>query len=99
MTDSLFDYRDGTLILSRWFSIPVPESPRSSPVSRRIKFLKKGSSMNFKNQRGAGIVEYAMLIALLAIIALAALKGFGEQLGLTFSEITSSVEEASTNPG
>ena len=48
--------------------------------------------MKSKAQRGAGIVEYLLLMALILIISLAALKGFGEQLGLTFSEISSAVD-------
>jgi Flp pilus assembly pilin Flp len=44
-----------------------------------------------KAQRGQGIVEYALIFALIVIVGLALLLIFGPQLGDAFSKITSSL--------
>ncbi len=40
-----------------------------------------------KRQRGASMVEYALLVALIAIIAIAAVQILGERVSENFSEI------------
>ena len=42
-------------------------------------------------ERGAGMVEYGMLVGLIAIIALVAVQAFGGGVSSQFSTITSSV--------
>jgi pilus assembly protein Flp/PilA len=42
-------------------------------------------------ERGASMVEYGLLIALIAIIAMVAIKAFGTGVSSQFSSITSSV--------
>jgi Flp pilus assembly pilin Flp len=42
-------------------------------------------------ERGAGLVEYGMLLGLIAIIALVAVQAFGGGVSSQFSRITSSV--------
>lgn len=51
-----------------------------------------------RGERGASMVEYALLVALISLIALAALVGFGNELGVEFSEINSEVDRVSPNP-
>ena len=45
-----------------------------------------------KTERGASMVEYALLLALIAIVAIAALTVLGEQVSENFSEIESNLE-------
>ena len=42
-------------------------------------------------ERGASMVEYGLLLGLIAIIALVAVKAFGSGVSSQFSSITSSV--------
>jgi pilus assembly protein Flp/PilA len=48
-------------------------------------------------QRGQGMVEYALVIAVVAIVAIIGLAFLGKQLGSTFSNITESLNLP--NPG
>jgi len=43
------------------------------------------------DQRGAGMVEYGLLLGLIAIIAMVAVKAFGAGVSQQFSTITSTV--------
>ena len=43
------------------------------------------------SERGASMVEYGLLLALIAIIALVAVKAFGSGVSSQFSSITSAV--------
>ncbi|MCO8126643.1 Flp family type IVb pilin [Acidimicrobiia bacterium EGI L10123] len=42
--------------------------------------------------RGASLVEYALLVALIAVVCIAAVTYFGTQTDDTFSRVSSSVE-------
>ena len=42
-------------------------------------------------ERGAGMVEYGLLLGLVAIIAMVAVKAFGSGVSSQFSSITSAV--------
>lgn len=44
------------------------------------------------SDRGASMVEYALLLALLAVVAVVAVTAFGDGLGSEFSDIGSSVQ-------
>ena len=46
-----------------------------------------------QSERGAGLVEYGLLLGLIAIIALVAVKAFGLGVSSQFSTITSSVSQ------
>jgi len=43
------------------------------------------------SERGASMVEYGLLLALIAIVALVAVKAFGSGVSSQFSTITSTV--------
>ena len=47
-----------------------------------------------RGEKGASMVEYALLIALIAIVALVAVAAAGGQLSETFSEVSSALEDA-----
>jgi Flp pilus assembly pilin Flp len=42
-------------------------------------------------ERGAGLVEYGLLLMLIAVVALVAVKAFGQGVSTQFSTITSTV--------
>ncbi|HCC06940.1 MAG TPA: hypothetical protein DEP72_02060 [Clostridiales bacterium] len=43
------------------------------------------------DERGQGMVEYALVIAFVAIVVLGAVTLFGDQLGVLFTNITSAI--------
>lgn len=45
-------------------------------------------------ERGASMVEYSLLVVLIALVALVAVELAGDELSLTYSEIASEVREA-----
>ena len=44
-----------------------------------------------KKERGQGLVEYSLLILLIALVVIVALTVFGEQISSTFSKIVNNV--------
>jgi pilus assembly protein Flp/PilA len=46
-----------------------------------------------RDESGASMVEYALLVILIAIVALVAVALAGEELSVTYSEIASSVAQ------
>ena len=48
---------------------------------------------SFKDERGASMVEYALLVVLIAIIAILAITFAGNQVSETFSEIGSALNK------
>lgn len=48
--------------------------------------------MTARPERGASLVEYALLVALIAVACFIAVTYFGDETGDTFSRIGSSVE-------
>lgn len=49
--------------------------------------MKKMMNWMLKEESGQGMVEYGLIIALVAIIAMAGLTGIGQNLLLRFQEI------------
>jgi pilus assembly protein Flp/PilA len=45
----------------------------------------------FKKEKGQGLVEYALILVLVAIVVIAALMVLGPMIGNTFSKINSSL--------
>ena len=48
---------------------------------------------SFKDERGASMVEYALLVVLIAIIAIVAISFAGDQVSSTFSEIANELNQ------
>ena len=46
-----------------------------------------------KDERGAAMVEYALLLALIAIVAIAALSALGDTVSANFSNIDSALND------
>jgi Flp pilus assembly pilin Flp len=47
-----------------------------------------------RNESGASLVEYALLLVLIAMVCLAAVQFFGSSVGTNFSQTGSSIERA-----
>ena len=47
-----------------------------------------------KTERGASMLEYALLAALIAVVCIAAITALGRQASTSFSAVTSSITEA-----
>ena len=60
----------------------------------QYNFLASWMKAQAKTERGAAMVEYALLVALIAIVAIAALQVLGQQVSENFSEIDSSLDGA-----
>jgi len=60
----------------------------------QFNFLNTWLKAHAKTERGAAMVEYALLVALIAIVAIAALRILGQQVSENFSEIDSELDSA-----
>jgi pilus assembly protein Flp/PilA len=54
-------------------------------------------SNKLKNQKGQGMVEYALIVALIAIVAIAALTPLGNAIRSAFNGIQTSFDGAASN--
>jgi pilus assembly protein Flp/PilA len=45
-----------------------------------------------KNSKGATAIEYGLIAALIAVAAIAAMQGLGNQLKLTFGNVTANMK-------
>ena len=62
-------------------------------------WTKAADYLRFKgNERGASMVEYALLVVLIAIIAIVAIRLAGNQVASTFDTIASSLGAGSSAP-
>jgi pilus assembly protein Flp/PilA len=52
-----------------------------------------------KNQKGQGLVEYALILVLVAIVVIAALMILGPIIGNVFSKVNSSLSNVSAGSG
>jgi len=53
------------------------------------KFLKL-----IKNDKGATAIEYGLIAALIAVAAIAAMGNIGDQLGSTFNDVATELDDA-----
>ena len=60
----------------------------------QYNFLTTWLKAHTKSDRGAAMVEYALLVALIAIVAIAALQVLGGQVTSNFDNISSSLSDA-----
>ena len=49
----------------------------------------------FRSKKGQGMVEYALILVLIAIVSIALLSGLGKQVNTTFSKVNSAMVAAS----
>ncbi len=48
----------------------------------------------FKNKKGATAIEYGLIAALIAVAAIAAMQGLGNNLKATFNNVASNMKSA-----
>lgn len=56
-----------------------------------IRNEEKATKKNAKNERGASLVEYALLVALIAVAAIAGIRALGESVSTSFSTVNSEI--------
>ena len=66
-----------------------PEPKEKPDVITQFNFLGAWLKAHTKSERGAAMVEYALLLALIAIVAIAALRLLGGTVSNEFSSINS----------
>jgi pilus assembly protein Flp/PilA len=85
----------------------VPATPQGAPAPARSEpLIQQGDSKAMEGiltvmiawfrarlgmERGASLVEYGLLLGLIAIIAIVAVKAFGQGVSTQFNNITASV--------
>ena len=62
------------------------------------QFLNAWLKAQAKTDRGAAMVEYALLLALIAIIAIAALRLLGERVSTNFDNIEGELTDTGGTP-
>lgn len=60
-------------------------------MNTTYQFLSAWITSRIDDERGASLVEYALLIALIAVVCLAAVTALGETASEKFSEVDSSL--------
>ena len=74
---------------------------RASEVALKMinasKFLKQFQKQN--NEEGQGLVEYALILFLVAVVVIAILILLGPQIGSVFSAVTKGFQPATPVPG
>ena len=64
------------------------------PANVNLHLLHARQRLRWTRDRGASLVEYALLVALIAIVCLVAVLFFGEETSGSFSRTAISVREA-----
>lgn len=62
------------------------------------KLLNKLSSFT-KKENGATMVEYAIMVALIAIVSIVVIRGLGREVSTTFGTVSNSLVDANTAGG
>ena len=57
----------------------------------QFQFLSTWLTAHIKSDRGASLVEYALLVALIAVVCIAAVTTLGEEAADKFSEVGNSI--------
>ena len=57
----------------------------------QFQFLSTWLAAHVKDERGASLVEYALLVALIAVVCIAAVTTLGENASEKFSEVGNSI--------
>jgi len=58
------------------------------------KDMNKTEAASNKKQKGASLVEYALLVALIAVVCIVAIRQVGTQASATFTDISSQLSSA-----
>jgi pilus assembly protein Flp/PilA len=66
-------------------------STEGGPQARRLYLERKYHMLFAPKEKGQGLVEYAIILALVAIVVIAVMRILGPKIGNTFSTINSSL--------
>ena len=66
-------------------------TPRSTNMSLQYQYIHTWIRIHQREERGASLVEYALLVALIALVCIAAVTLLGQTLDTQFSETSSSL--------
>jgi len=58
------------------------------------QFLSAWAKAHIKSERGASLVEYALLVALIAVVCIAAVTTLGKSASSKFSTVGASIDSA-----
>ena len=56
-----------------------------------VEFLKSWFHVHVRHERGASLVEYCLLVGLIALVCFAALQALGPEVAKPYSEMGSSL--------
>ncbi len=54
-------------------------------------YLQARLTVNMKSERGAALVEYALLLALIAVVCIVAITALGNKISAMFTAITTAI--------
>jgi pilus assembly protein Flp/PilA len=57
-------------------------------MSSHLQNCVKKAKRVFCNQRGQGLVEYALILVLISLVAIVAMTGVGTKVSSTFTNVT-----------
>jgi len=60
-------------------------------MTTTFQFLSAWITSHIDNERGASLVEYALLVALIAVVSIAAVTALGQSASTKFSEVNSAI--------
>jgi len=60
-------------------------------MTTAYQFLSAWITAHIDDERGATLVEYALLVALIAVVSIAALTALGQSASEKFSEVDSAI--------
>ena len=63
-------------------------------MSAQLKQMFQKATSTLKKNNGQGLVEYALILALIAIVVLAALKDIGTNSNTKFNAINTAIQNA-----
>ena len=63
----------------------------SNPMTTAYQFLSAWITSRIDDERGASLVEYALLVALIAVVCIAAVTALGTSASQKFSEVDSAI--------
>ncbi|MCM0082879.1 Flp family type IVb pilin [Geomonas sp. Red32] len=57
-----------------------------------LAHLRNAYQKALRNEKGQGLVEYALILVLIAVVVIAAVRGIGTQANATFSTINNNLK-------
>ncbi len=60
-------------------------------MTTAYRFLSAWITSRIDNERGASLVEYALLVALIAVVCIVAITALGQSASEKFSEVDSAI--------